>query len=108
MGLVTARAGVVLAVVLAVAACGTGSRLPDREPHVGGVVAPGTSGRVVLREASDRYYEGMSLDGDHPVVGSDGEDVELSVGDVVEVWVMGPCAESFPVQCRLEAVRVVD
>jgi hypothetical protein len=32
---------------------------------------------------------------------------DLAVGDVVEAWTTGPCAESYPEQCGAEALRAV-
>lgn len=31
---------------------------------------------------------------------------DLAVGDVVDAWTSGPCAESYPEQCGTEALRV--
>ena len=31
---------------------------------------------------------------------------ELDDGMLVDVWVGGPCAESYPVQCDIEALRI--
>lgn len=99
------------AVLLLLSACTAGSPTPDREPDVTGVVAgAGEPGGPVLAESSDGYFEGMGLlRGDPVVVDEDGTAVassELADGDAVDVWVEGPCAESFPVQCDIAALRV--
>lgn len=107
-----ATAAVVL-LVLVVPGCAAGTDVPARDPDVTGVVV--TSGRqdgAALAEASDRYFEGMSLLRGDPVVvrGSSGERIEpteLRPGDEVRVWVAGACAESYPVQCDVEAVQVL-
>lgn len=79
-------------------------------PTVTGVVA-GSARHAALTEASDGYYEGMSLTSPDPRV-VDADDQPISIGDLVtgdevEVWVGDVCRESFPVQCDLVAVRVV-
>lgn len=84
---------------------------PDREPDVTGVVAlVGTPSAPVLTEPSDAYFEGMSLlRGDPVLVDGEGRPVpydQLQDGDAIEVWTDGPCAESFPVQCPVTALRV--
>ncbi|MFD1505723.1 hypothetical protein FE374_01015 [Georgenia yuyongxinii] len=66
----------------------------------------------VLTDASDGYYDGMRLFPDDSVTlsGTRGERLEpseLAEGDRVEVWVGDACAESFPVQCHIEAVRLL-
>ncbi len=33
---------------------------------------------------------------------------ELTEGQTVDTWTTGPCAESYPEQCGLEAIRVTD
>ncbi len=94
---------------------GGGDELPDREPDVTGVVAVGVGdaqpGRS-LAEPSDAYYEGMALagrDGEPLVVGPDGSALsvtDLADGDEIAVWIEGGCAESYPVQCDVIAIRV--
>lgn len=97
-------------VALAGGCSDTSSPVPDRPPDVRGVVADGPDGPV-LAEPSDAYYEGMALLRGDPVVlrADDGATVapaELRDGAPVEVWTEGPCAESFPVQCDIVALRV--
>lgn len=105
-----AAVGVLLAVP--VSGC-TGDGVPDRAPDVTGVVATSSepAGGAVLVAASDDYYEGMSLlPGDPDVVDAGGKRLEpsdLRAGNEVEVWVGGPCAESYPVQCDIATVRVL-
>lgn len=88
--------------------------IPDREPDVTGVVALASpSGDPVLADPSDAYFEGMSLLQGDPVIvkGDDGEAVpptELENGDEVEVWIDGACAESYPVQCGIVALRLLE
>ncbi len=67
----------------------------------------------MLGEPSDPYYELMLLRRGDPVV-VDGETgktldiADLDDGAEVEVWITGGCAESFPVQCEVVALRVSD
>ncbi len=94
---------------------GGGDELPDREPDVTGVVAIGVGDAESTRslaEPSDAYYDAMALagrDGEPLVVGSDGSVLsagDLDDGDEIAVWIEGGCAESFPVQCDVIAIRV--
>ncbi|TRW44511.1 hypothetical protein [Georgenia yuyongxinii] len=108
-----AAAAALLVLGGAVACAGVGSP-PVREPDVTGVVAVVTEQEgPVLTEPSDSYFDGMSLLRGDPVFlrGTSGEEVtldDLEDGDRVEVWVGDACAESFPVQCTIEAVRLLD
>lgn len=100
------------AALLALAGCGHAPQVPARDAEVTGVVATPTAGSVLLVEASDPYYEGMSLgEGQPTVVTADDAPglavADLSAGTAIEVWVEGSCAESSPVQCPIEAVRVL-
>ncbi|NDO88077.1 hypothetical protein [Cellulosimicrobium composti] len=111
---------VVLALVTALvflAACSPGdggpadaqpSAPPARAADVEGTVA-GTGDAARLVDASDAYYEGMGLlSAGTVVVGDDGTALtpgDLTDGDAVEVWT-DACAESYPVQCEVVAVRV--
>ncbi|WP_258724130.1 hypothetical protein [Cellulomonas sp. NS3] len=95
----------VLALVAVASGC-SGDRLPGREPEVTGVVQD-----LELTKPSDRYFERLGLVGDEDtvVVDADGEPIttaDLQDGDEVDVWVSSACAESYPVQCGIEAVRV--
>lgn len=95
------------------ASCAGPGSVPDREPDVTGVVHVGSDeGGAVLAEASDRYFEGMSLlKGDPLIVRLEGsrriEPSELDAGEGVKVWVGDVCAESDPVQCEIEALLVL-
>jgi hypothetical protein len=117
------RLGAALATVALLAAvtagcADTGARgggsPPDREPDVSGVVAgTGEPGGAVLAEPSDAYYEGMGLLRGDPLIvkGDDAQPVspaELEDGQRVDVWTDGVCAESFPVQCGITALRLQD
>lgn len=97
------------------AGCGApdgAAQLPDRGPEVSGVVGAGeVPGEPVLVEASDPYYEGMALLRGGPVVVRGGTAVspdELREGTEVDVWTAEACAESYPVQCGIDAIRITD
>jgi hypothetical protein len=99
------RAGLAL-LALALASGCSGSELPGREPEVSGVVRD-----LGLTEPSDPYFERLALVGDDDtvVVDADGATIttaDLRDGDEVDVWVASACAESYPVRCGIEAVRV--
>ncbi|QGG95261.1 hypothetical protein [Actinomarinicola tropica] len=87
--------------------------VPDRPAEVRGIL-DGGEGTFALSDADDAYFEGMALlpaRGDAPPVVVDDAGVELGTGDLaegmpVEVWTEGPCAESYPVQCPVQALRV--
>jgi hypothetical protein len=99
-----------VAALLLLAACGDSSEeLPD--PTVTGVVAGvADGGRPALSAPSDDYYDRMSLvAGDPEVQTADGETINLADlrdGDRVSLWITGACAESYPVQCPVDRVRV--
>jgi hypothetical protein len=101
------RALVLASATLLLAGCAD-SAVPGRAPDVSGVVGteaafgPGPS----LVAASDDYYEGMALVTEGTVVVKI-DPAALRDGVEVEVWTGGACAESFPVQCGVEVVRVV-
>lgn len=108
--------GLVLVAVAVMTALGCASdsasdtEVPDREPDATGVVAQPTRS---LADSSDGYYEGMGLsrnDGEPLVVGPDGDVLsvtDLADGDEIAVWVEGGCAESYPVQCDVVAIRII-
>ncbi len=95
-----------LALLVTLTACG--GPIPGGEPTVVGVVADGPA----LAEPSDEYFEGMSLlTEDTVVVGPDDESLPrdaLVTGARVEVWTGEACAESYPVQCDVLVVRVLE
>ncbi|MFS0703448.1 hypothetical protein AB6N23_02890 [Cellulomonas sp. 179-A 9B4 NHS] len=100
--------GVVAATVALLAACSAPADVPERDPDVTGTVALGADGGPVLVDASDRSYEGIRLLQDDPAVlrGDEAVDAaDLTDGDRVEVWLAGGCAESWPPQCDVVAVR---
>ena len=86
---------------------------PTRAPEVTGRLVV-DDGAVRLGEESDSYYAGMVLispDGgdDVLVVDEGGEDLsrdDLAEAMLVDVWVGDACAESYPVQCDIEALRI--
>lgn len=86
--------------------------VPAREPDVTGVVArPEPAADPALAEASDPYFEGMGLLRGDPVIVDEGTGgvraaSALEDGDAVAVWIEGPCAESYPVQCAVVAIEV--
>lgn len=90
------------------------TEVPGREPDVRGVISTAATDRGVvyrLVEPSDSYYERMSLRRGDPVVvdrvsGKPLEMSDLEDGAEVEVWIAGRCAESWPVQCEVAALRV--
>lgn len=104
--------GVLVVGALLLGGCAT-SGLPGRSSDVTGVVAVpagnGSSPEPALTGASDAYFEGMPLRlADAVVVDADGRTVDAPAeGDEVEVWIGDGCAESYPVQCEIVAVRVV-
>ena len=130
MRLVTRVAGVV-AVSLLVGACGgddvgdevgTGApdptevSVPDREPDLIGTITeitPSESGEVtgtILVEgdlAPDRGRKiSYSVTTETAITGADADFAGFAEGQVAETWATGPCAESNPEQCALEAIRV--
>lgn len=98
---------------LGVSSCAGPADVPARDPDVTGVVAMSDQqDGAALAQASDQYFEGMGLLQGNPVLvrGPGGERIEpadLEPGDEVQVWVGDACAESYPVQCDIEAVRVL-
>ncbi|WP_454729868.1 hypothetical protein [Cellulosimicrobium protaetiae] len=87
-----------------------GAAAPTDQPaDVAGTIVR-DEGAPRLVDASDPYYEGMSLLSESTLVlDTEGARVDgdtLTDGDAVEVWA-DLCAESYPVQCQVVAVRVV-
>lgn len=105
----TGRAALVVAVALALLT-GCGGDVDLGTPDVSGTVAR-DGARGTLVDASDDYYEGMDLLLDEAdLVDEDGGDLvpqDVLDGAQVEVWTSDACAESSPVQCGIERVRVV-
>lgn len=105
----TVRTALVGAVALALLT-GCGADVDLGGPDVTGTVErAGAVGTLV--DASDDYYEGMDLLLDEAeLVDEDGAALapqDVLDGAQVEVWTSDACAESFPVQCGIERVRVV-
>lgn len=109
-----------LTVVLGLAGCATPVP-PETEPTIRGVITQITPGReaggvvlVVWHDSLGEQYELDSIsarvDETTDVFDRDGNVIEfadLSVRDVVDLWVTGPIAESYPPQGGADAVRVV-
>ncbi len=105
-------------VVAAFAGCSTAGP-PDSTPMLRGVivsVAPGADGgvvRVVWHESLGERTEldscDVSVGQDTDVFGEDGASLafaDLSERDIVEVWISGPIAESYPPQATADAIAV--
>lgn len=67
-------------------------------------------GTVLVEEQPDEATEGRKISytvtGDTVLAGLSGFD-DLAVGQRVDTWTTGPCAESYPEQCGLLALRLV-
>src|SRR5690554_5353017 len=92
--------------------CGAGFDPPSRAPDaVGAAAAVETSDGVTSvlfeHDAGYEYFEGTTfvLDDQVDVGGKVTSASAIEVGDRVVVWT-GACAESFPVQCQIEAFKV--
>lgn len=112
-----------LALVLALAGLSTSCVTPvppDADPSIRGVITDITSGGeggtvlVVWHESLGEVYDldsiAASIDENTEVFDREGDLIEfadLEVRDVVDVWVTGPIAESYPPQGRADAVRVI-
>ena len=107
--------------LLAVMLLGCASEVPDTDPQMRGVVvsAPQTGTgtgtiRVVWHELAGEKAELDSIDAtigeDTDVFAEDGSRIaysDLLERDIVEVWITGPIAESYPPQGSASAVRVI-
>lgn len=99
---------------LALAACAGGSSAPDRDPEAVGTVevaehVDGTSRIAFVPDGGYEYFEGTTfvIDDEVTVGGAATSASAIEAGDRLEVWT-GECAESFPVQCAVEHVEVLD
>lgn len=111
-----AAIGSMLIAAIALTACAsTGSDdVPARVADVTGVVTAvehaGDEVRLSFEpdEGGD-YYEGtvFVIDDSTPLTGAVPEASAIVGGDRIGVWT-GACAESFPVQCAVEAVEVME
>lgn len=97
---------------LVLAACG--SPVPERDPEAIGtadaVVTEGDVTRVsFVPDPGYEYFEGTTfvLTDEIPVVGAVDVAAAIEEGDVLRVW-SSVCAESFPVQCQVDVVEVLD
>lgn len=110
---------VVLALLTVLPGCAS-PRPPDTDPTIRGVVVsvtPGAEGgviRVVWHESLGEPYDLDSIDATvNDATGlfdREGNPIEFSdieVRYVVDVWVSGPIAESYPPQGGADAVRVI-
>lgn len=110
------RAALVVAAVAcggALSACGSGTAAPERAADAVGAAASidSDAGGVRVHFAHDdgyEYFEGtiFVLDDDVTVVGAAAAS-DIAAGDRLRVWTTA-CAESFPVQCEVEAIEVLD
>lgn len=100
----------VLAVLLSACAA---SGVPDREPDAVGTVSQiigdeRVTGLLFAPEAGYEYFDQTVFTvEDSTTLEGVASRTEIGAGDAIEVWT-GPCAESFPVQCDVVAVRVLD
>ncbi|WP_193314404.1 hypothetical protein [Georgenia ruanii] len=108
-----AASTVALAFLILLPGCAIPGGVPAREPDATGVVRLGSRpGDAALIESSDSYFEGVILLSGRPPIVRGQRDArieasDLEPGDRVEVWVGDVCAESCPVQCEIEALRVL-
>ncbi|GIG55437.1 hypothetical protein [Demequina activiva] len=105
---------VATAAAAALAACGADGSTPEREPEAVGTATAADHGGGATRiafepDAGYDYFEGTTfvLDEQVSVGGTVTSASAIESGDRLEVWT-GPCAESFPVQCTVEHVEVLD
>ena len=96
------------------ASCAAGAAAPEREPEAVGTAtatesAGGATHVTFAPDAGYEYFEGTTfvLDGEVTVNGAATDASAIEPGDRLEVWT-GACAESFPVQCAVEHVEVLD
>ncbi|WP_061961756.1 hypothetical protein [Demequina flava] len=99
-------------IAVALAACG--SPLPESDPEAVGTAdaVAAQDGDVAISFVPDvgyEYFEGTTfVVGDEvPVGGSAKAASDIEAGDAIAVWT-DVCAESFPVQCVVTAVEVLD
>ena len=101
---------------------GVGVEVPDRAPDLTGTITqvtpPGAGSDVlgtILVEGDLAPGQGRKISytvtADTKITGtSDGVGVgtfaDLATGQTADTWTTGPCAESYPEQCGLEAIRV--
>ncbi len=112
---------IVVVALLGLSAAGCGPELPDTDPQVRGVVTAMTPTgvdtgtiRIVWHELAGEQAELDSIDATveegTDVFAEDGSPItfsDLRERDIVEAWVTGPIAESYPPQGSASAVRVI-
>ncbi|MFO7243657.1 MAG: hypothetical protein DIU73_002135 [Actinomycetes bacterium] len=101
--------------LVAVAACAPAVSFPGREPDAVGTVTDVVASRDAVTftltgdDEAEYFWHAAITVGLHTTVGDDqGRPVALdsiASGSHVSVWV-GECAESYPVQCTAEALRI--
>lgn len=94
------------------ASCASGFNPPDRAPDATGTAAgvetsDGVTSVIFEHEVGYEYFEGtiFVLDDEVAVGGKVSAASAIEVGDRIAVWT-NKCAESFPVQCQVEALKV--
>ena len=90
----------------------TSAPLPNREPDATGTLTIGVEEvQLSLISGDDRFANvKMHRLESATLVDADGEPfaaVDLQDGDAVEVWLDPGCAESLPLQCTVEAMRLL-
>ena len=89
--------------------------VPEREPDLVGTITEVTpSGDdglgTILVEGDVAPERGRKIvytvTSDTVITGTAAELSDLADGQLAETWAVGPCAESYPEQCTLEAIRV--
>lgn len=110
----TARVTALLVGTLALAGCGDASSKPEREADgVGTATSVQTDGpEVRMRFVPDsgyEYFDDASLVLGEDAVGHGATDQasEIRDGDRLRIWTSA-CAESYPVQCGVDAFEVLD
>jgi|SRR5690554_1077671 len=94
------------------AGCAAGFNPPSRAPDALGTAAAietadGVTSVLFEHDSGYEYFEGTTfvLDDEVDVGGKVTAASAIEVGDRIDVWT-NECAESFPVQCQVEAVKV--
>ena len=113
-------AAMTAALAAALVACTPNASPPDAEPTLRGVivaVTPGDEGgtiRVVWHESVGNRMEldaaDLTVEPGTDIFSEGGSPIDfadLDERDVVQVWITGPVAESYPVQATADAVEVV-
>ncbi|MFW7413620.1 hypothetical protein [Demequina sp. SO4-18] len=110
---VTVRAAFVGACALALSSCAAGSGPDGAAEAVGEATSVETTAdavRVIFApDPGYEYYERavLTLGDEVDLIGGADTVDDISEGDRLRIWTR-QCAESFPVQCRVDAVEVLD